>query len=95
MYRACTFLAALVFFSAPAHGQSTLTPESVLERIAKNGSRATVAQIYDDPKQWRAVRTGIAAGSRSWLEVAVQLRPGSDAGVTNQIELAVGEALEH
>lgn len=76
-------------------GQSTLTPEDILERIAKNGPRVTAAQIYGDPMQWRAVLTGIATGSKWWLNAAVGLRSGSDAGASNQIDLAIGEALEH
>jgi hypothetical protein len=95
MPRAFTTLAALAIWPVLVFGQSALTPEDVLERIAKNGARVTVAQIYSNPMQWRAVLTGIATGSKLWLNAAVGLRSGSDAGASNQIDLALGEALEH
>ena len=95
MQRAFATLAVFVSWSVLAFGQSALTPEDILERIAKNGAHVTVAQIYGNPVQWRAVLTGIATGSKSWLNAAIGLRSGSDAGASSQIDLAVGEALEH
>lgn len=41
------------------------------------------------------VLSGIASGTSSWLAVARDLRPVSDAGASQQLDLAVGEALEH
>jgi hypothetical protein len=38
---------------------------------------------------------GIATGKPGWLNTAKKLRAVSDAGATEQIELAAGEALEH
>lgn len=38
---------------------------------------------------------GISTGERDWLTIANRLHPVSDAGAAEQLELAVGEALEH
>jgi hypothetical protein len=43
---------------------------------------------------WSQLLKGVATGSKDWLGVANQLRNVSDGGVTAQLQLAVGEALE-
>jgi len=44
---------------------------------------------------WQQLLAGIATGTEAWLKVAVALQAVSDAGSAEQLELAVGEALEH
>ncbi len=72
-----------------------LTPQGVAVRMEKSGTSAALAQIYGSKGQWRALLEGIASGTVAWLQIATRLRSVSDAGASEQLDLAVGEALEH
>jgi hypothetical protein len=63
--------------------------------IREKGAATALRQIYESEKQWQELLRGIATGQVNWLNVANELRPASDAGSAEQLELAVGEALEH
>jgi hypothetical protein len=80
---------------ARAVESAPLTPKSVSERIEKLGPRGALAQIYNSESEWQELLKGIAGGTVAWLQVASRLRPASDAHASEQLELAVGEALEH
>lgn len=54
-----------------------------------------MTRLYANEEAWSALLRGIASGTSSWLAVARDLRPVSDAGASQQLDLAVGEALEH
>jgi hypothetical protein len=54
-----------------------------------------VQELYSDLDVWDFVLKKIGSGQESWLKVAVALRPGSDAGSSEMLSHAVGEALEH
>ena len=84
------FVPAAVIAAATA-----LTPSTVMKSIAVSGARETLTRIYADNAQWTALLSGIATGSSEWLSVAKSLKPVSDAGSSEQITLALGEALEH
>ena len=70
------------------------TPESILHDIKSRGTRSVLKDLYDNETVWRSIMQGIAFGNESWLKVAVALRPGSDAGASEMLALAIGEALE-
>jgi len=75
--------------------QLPLTPQTVLDSAASLGARPTLERLYNDQRQWSALLAGIATGAPPWLKVATTLRVVSDAGASEQLDLAVGEALEH
>lgn len=91
----------LVFTSLSAHGSeatsvdSYLTPTAILQEIKLKGAREVVSDLYGHPQTWRSVLERIASGDQSWLEVAVALHPGLDAGSSEMLNLAVGAALEN
>jgi hypothetical protein len=95
MRRTVEALAIVLFCPVLAQPQSALTPEDVLRWIAESGARSVVANLYEDYSRWRELLLNIGMGDAAWLRVAVALRPGSDAGTTDMLDLAVGEALEH
>jgi hypothetical protein len=72
-----------------------LTPEGVSVQIEKLGTRAALTRIYNTKGEWQELLKGIGSGTVAWLRVAARLRPASDAGTSEQLDLAVGEALEH
>jgi len=73
---------------------ASLTPQTIAARVEAHGAKATLWQIYDSPSEWSALLKGIASGTVPWLKIANQFLPVSDAGATEQLQLAVGEALE-
>jgi hypothetical protein len=85
----------LLLAASVASAQLPLTPQSALDSAASLGARATLERLYNDQRQWSALLAGIATGAPSWLKVATTLRGVSDAGASEQLDLAVGEALEH
>ncbi len=87
-----TFLLAT---SVSAWSDSALTPTVVLEKIKTFGARPTLQAIYSDKENWERLLAGIATGTKDWLSIANQLVSVSDAGSSQQLGLAVGEALEH
>jgi hypothetical protein len=90
-----TCLAALALWPVLLCAQTPLTPEAVSQRIASTGARATLGAIYEDYRAWQELLAGIATGTPGWLKLAVRLQRVSDAGASEQLKLAAGEALEH
>jgi hypothetical protein len=70
-------------------------PELIIGEVQSRGARIIVWELYDDDKTWLSVLQKIASGDESWLRVANALRAGTDAGASEMLTLAVGEALEH
>lgn len=70
-------------------------PESIIHEIKSRGANAVVSELYSDLNVWHSILQKIATGNQSWLEVAVALRAGSDAGASEMLTLAVGEALQN
>ena len=88
-------MAPIVYGAETSPADYQLKPESLRQEIKSRGARAVVSKLYDDSNSWHFILTKIATGDRSWLEIAVALHPGSDAGSSEMLTLAVGEALEH
>jgi hypothetical protein len=88
-------LAVVSLVGVSASADPAFSPQRVANSIATSGARATLSRIYEDQGQWAALLAGIATGKPLWLDLAKQLRRVSDAGASEQIDLAAGEALEH
>ena len=88
---------ALLFLlaaSASASGATSITPNTISQQISTLGAKAALQAIYDNKTTWAQLLAGIASGTKDWLLIADQLRRVSDAGTSEQLGLAVGEALE-
>lgn len=70
-------------------------PQAIIDHVSSRGAREVVQELYRDKEIWYALLHNIATGRKLWLEAAVALRSGSDAGASEMLALAVGEALEH
>lgn len=94
---ACCFLYNIVSVSAieSAPGKSCSEPTSILADVSNRGSRVVASELYSDSKKWNFVLRNVAVGTEPWLKVAVALHPGADAGISEMLSLAVGEALEN
>jgi hypothetical protein len=89
--RALVALAAVV----AAGGQAEVTPGQLKAQIASRGAAVILSEVYDHPNTWPVIFDGICRGDAAWLEVAVLLRPVSDAGASEDLDQAMAEALVH
>jgi hypothetical protein len=72
-----------------------VTPAEVRTMLAARGARATV-QTLSQPEtnnRWETVVRGIAMGEQDWLGLVPQLRNGTDAGTTDDIVIALSDAV--
>jgi hypothetical protein len=89
----CGFVVSFILASTVCVAAS-LQPDKVLESISKQGAQAVVAALWESGSQWNDVMVGVATGSQQWLKVAVALRPGTDAGASEELDEAVFLALK-
>jgi hypothetical protein len=69
-------------------------PRSLLAEVRARGARAVVEELWEDGGGWSEFTQGVASGAAEWLEVAVALAPGTDAGATSELLVALFLALE-
>ena len=65
-----------------------------MAEIFKRGAIKIVNELYSSNTAWESVLNNIAKGDVFWLRVAVALHAGTDAGTSEMLTLALGEALE-
>jgi hypothetical protein len=95
MPRTLLWLAIVGLSTVVASAQPAVTSDNIDQRIAEVGPHTTVAEMYADPSIWTAVLSGVSSGEANWIKVAIKLRQSSDAAASQELELALGEALEH
>jgi hypothetical protein len=71
-----------------------VTPREIAERVRTQGAAAVVSTIFQEKRVWNHVLQEISSGNRAWLQVAADLRKGSDAGASGELELAAADALK-
>src|SRR3990167_8506246 len=94
---------ALVFFgalllsaplsSAPKKPGAAPTAAQILSRIAAEGGHKVAWDLWDHDVEFNHVTRGIGSGDAQWLEVARQLAPHSDAGLSLSLDYSVAIAL--
>lgn len=82
---------AICFAASPS--QPSLHASSILADVRSHGARAVVASLWSDTNRWNQVMANIGRGRPDWLEVAVALHPGTDAGAAETLDEAVFFAL--
>jgi hypothetical protein len=75
-----------VAYGAPA------TAREVLSEINARGPRAVLDRLWGKPG-WDELLTNVETGQEGWLRVAIAIRPGTDAGASEMLTLAVATAL--
>jgi len=85
------------FLAAPMAGAADdgagVSAQTLLKRIAKEGGRQVLWQLWKNDADFERVASGIESGDPSWLKVAVALRAFSDAGASESLNYAVALAL--
>jgi hypothetical protein len=95
MVRVRSLSSVLLVFTSVVLAGPPLTAQRVLDSCSSVGVKATLERLFNDQPQWDALLAGVATGTPAWLEVATTLHAVSDAGSSEQLGSAVGEALEH
>jgi hypothetical protein len=91
----------IVFTHNFAYGAATsrkdyrTKPDAIINEIKSRGAKAVVLEVAPDSDVWDAICGNIATGDQAWLKAAVALHAGTDAGWSEMLDLALGEALEH
>lgn len=73
---------------------STLQAREISADIKLYGAKAVVAKLWADNRKWDEIMANIGRGDRGWLEVAVALNPGTDAGASEELNEAMFLALK-
>lgn len=74
--------------AAASDQPGALTPESMLARIKNDGAAAVVQSLWYTPK-WYELTDQVASGNPNWVNVAIALSPGTDAGATEELQDAL------
>jgi len=84
----------LQFFSS-TNFASALTPASITNDVATYGARETVVKLTKAPpsRDWNFVMQHAEQGESRWLAVAKQLANGTDAGTSEDLQIALAIAL--
>ena len=69
------------------------SPVNINSQVKAHGAKKIVDELYKSNASWTHLMKQISTGEKAWLEVAVALRPGADAGAASMLEESVGLAL--
>lgn len=88
-------LMALLFTCqiASAENTSIYSPEKILLRIKDEGGRNVLWSLWENQEQFGAMLDLAEAADPRWIEVFRQLRPYSDAGASEVIDMSLARAL--
>lgn len=87
-------LIVCVLIAGMAYSDEMAAPASIHRQIEEKSARDVVKSLYGTPN-WDRMIEGIASGEKSWLRVAVELAPGTDAGSSSELQDAVAWALPY
>jgi hypothetical protein len=76
-------------------GGAAVTPAEVAAMMRSQTPQQAVNALYGtgENSRWDTVASGIAKGDPAWLEVAVRLSEGTDAGTADEFGMAAQDAL--
>jgi len=86
-------LSAALLAGAPLE---RITPSNVARMLDRLGPRQTVDKLAGtgaDFGEYEKVLDGISSGDARWLALVPRLQPGTDAGTSESLRIAVAEAL--
>lgn len=83
-----------VFMASPSFGGQTLpSAKELLTEIEQTSASNVLERLWNDPQLFDQLENKIASGKDEWLKVAVALKPVSDAGFAEALEMSVAAAL--
>ena len=65
---------------------------AILAEVSSKGASAVVRNVFGKPA-WEEILKNIASGESAWIDVALALRSGTDAGSTSELQSAMFLAL--
>jgi hypothetical protein len=74
--------------------RSCITPSAIRQEIKLLGPKKEVDRLWAKDSLWKVVLEGVSSGNTDWIELGDVLLTGTDAGSTQTLLLALGEALE-
>ncbi|MDZ7476491.1 hypothetical protein U5F73_16085 [Stenotrophomonas pavanii] len=86
-------LLVLAIASPTAVAADLPSAQAVLNRVANEGGRKVLWDLWQHEREFGQVTAGIESGDPAWLEIAATLKPFSDAGASLSINYAVARAL--
>jgi hypothetical protein len=72
-----------------------ITPQAISAQIASRGAATVLKELYDDEDVWSDVLEHIGTGESNWLNIGASLHKASDAGSSEDLEVAFFFALNH
>jgi len=94
--RTATAIVWFTFSCTACAGSATdgsLTPELLLHDVDNRGASVVVRDLWNRHDPWNEVTKRIASGENAWIDVALALRKGSDAGASSDLRDAMFQAL--
>jgi hypothetical protein len=89
------FTTSLVYSADITQKDNYSKPDRIISEIKLRGARAIVRELTKDWDVWDFICDKIATGDQAWLKAAIVLQGGTDAGSSETLDLALGEALEN
>jgi hypothetical protein len=80
-----------IFVESTIHAQED--PQSLTRQVNKTTARWVIWKLWENRGSWNNVMKGIASGEEAWVELAIALYPGSDAGTATDLHDAMFQAL--
>lgn len=74
-------------------GSCDLTSTAIMSRLEHEDPRRVVQDLWDGGACEEALLSGLASGQESWLQLAVALRPHTDAWASESIPIMLGLAM--
>jgi hypothetical protein len=68
-------------------------PDAVIAAVEAHGPKAVVEEIWLDDPARRALLEGVGAAKAEWLRAALALKPGTDAGSSEELDGAFAQGL--
>lgn len=93
MKRTSAVLLALALAVPAAAATQGPSAQAVLKRVANEGGRKVLWDLWDQEEKFDQVMAGIESGEPSWLKVAVALKPFADGGASLSIKYSVARVL--
>jgi hypothetical protein len=84
-------LSPMVVYSAES--SKLKTPKEITQAAKSRGATQVVADLFKTGAWAKYVYPGISSGKKQWVDVAVVLKPGTDAGSSEELNDALSLAL--
>lgn len=87
-------VACIAILAAVCGSCARLEPRRIEANVQSQGADGVVRDLYEDPDRWELFLDHVSSGSPAWLNAALAVAPGTDAGATQMLAIAVFMALE-